>query len=106
MVDEKLRAAIAQYCEERGLEGDELPLLFDNHAYDRSIVGISTDGRIVYNLGTMVAELMDDEGWSYEEAIEWLDYNTLNAHISNGKAPLIVDLSRDDLLERYGEVGA
>ena len=60
----------------------ELPedaIVFDNMSYDGSIVGVTTDGRVVYDYDKMVEELMEDEGWSYEEAAEWIDYNTIRA---------------------------
>lgn len=108
MVDAKLRKLIAAYCDDHGLEGDDAPLLFDNHAYDGSIVGITTDGRVVYDYETMITELMEDEGWSEGDAVEWLDYNTLRAlpyaESQGGKAPVILEFAgRKALEERYGE---
>lgn len=61
---------------------DELPedaIVFDNMSYDGSIVGVTTDGRVVYDYDKMVEELMQDEEWSYEDAAEWIDYNTIRA---------------------------
>ena len=61
---------------------DELPedaIVFDNMSYDSSIVGVTTDGRVVYDYDKMVEELMEDEQWSYEDAVEWIDYNTIRA---------------------------
>lgn len=58
----------------------ELPedaILFDNMSYDGSIVGVTADGRVVYDYDMMVEELVHDEEWSYEEAAEWIDYNTI-----------------------------
>ena len=60
----------------------ELPedaIIFDNMSYDGSIVGVTTDGRVVYDYEKMVEELMCDEEWSYEEAAEWIDYNTIRS---------------------------
>ena len=60
----------------------ELPedaIVFDNMSYDGSIVGVTTDGRVVYDYDKMVEELMQDEEWSYEDAAEWIDYNTIRA---------------------------
>ena len=60
----------------------ELPddaIVFDNMAYDSSIIGITTDGRIVYDYDKMVDELMQDEDWSYEDAVDWIDYNTVRS---------------------------
>ena len=61
---------------------DELPedaIVFDNMSYDGSIIGVTTDGRVVYNYDMMVEELMQDEEWSYDDAVEWIDYNTIRA---------------------------
>ena len=61
---------------------NELPedvIVLDNMAYDSSIIGITTDGRIVYDYDSMVEELMSDEGWSYDDAADWIDYNTIRS---------------------------
>ena len=61
---------------------DELPedaIIFDNMSYDGSIIGVTTDDRVVYSYDKMVEELMQDEEWSYEDAVEWIDYNTIRA---------------------------
>ena len=47
---------------------EELPeeaIVFDNMSYDSSIVGVTTDGRVVYDYNKMIEELMQDEEWSY-----------------------------------------
>lgn len=61
---------------------EELPedaIVFDNMSYDGSIIGVTTDGRVVYDFDKMVEELMQDEEWSYEDAVEWIEYNTIRA---------------------------
>lgn len=68
-------------------------LVFDNHAYDNSIIGVTLDGRVVYGYEPMVNELMTDEGWDELDAIEWIEYNTIRAIPYCGeKAPIIVYL--------------
>ena len=60
----------------------ELPedaIVFDNMSYDGSIVGVTTDGRVVYDYDKMVEELMQDEQCSYEDAADWIDYNTIRS---------------------------
>jgi hypothetical protein len=60
-------------------------------SYDGSIVGVTTDGRVVYDYDKMVEELMSEEGWSYEEAAEWIDYNTIRSIPYAGPgAPIIM----------------
>ena len=72
----------------------ELPedaIVFDNMSYDGSIVGVTTDGRVVYDYDKMVEELMEDEGWSYEDSAEWICYNTIRALPYSGEnAPIIM----------------
>lgn len=61
---------------------EELPedaIVFDNMSYDGSIIGVTTDGRVVYDYNKMIEELMQDEEWSYEDAVEWIEYNTIRA---------------------------
>ena len=72
----------------------ELPedaIVFDNMSYDGSIVGVTTDGRVVYDYDKMIEELMSEEGWSYEDAAEWIDYNTIRSIPYAGPgAPIIM----------------
>lgn len=72
----------------------ELPeeaIVFDNASYDGSIVGVTTDGRVVYDYDKMIEELMQDEEWSYEDAAEWIDYNTIRSLPYAGyNAPIIM----------------
>ena len=73
---------------------EELPedaIVFDNMSYDRSIIGITTDGRVVYDYDKMIIEIMEDEEWSYEDSAEWIDYNTIRALPYAGEnAPIIM----------------
>lgn len=59
---------------ERGYEGTAY---FENPDYISAIEGISEDGRVVYNFEKMVQHLMDEDGMEYEEAVEFIDYNTI-----------------------------
>jgi hypothetical protein len=58
----------------------ELPedaLVFDNLAYDNAIIGVTIDDRVVYDYDKMIEDLVASEGFTLEEAIEWIDYNTI-----------------------------
>lgn len=102
MRDESIRNCITAYAEENGFEDGVV--LFDNHAYDKSIIGLTEDGRAIYDEDKMIQELMDDEGWSEEDAIEWLDYNTYRAIPYAGERAPIITHSMNSLKERYGEI--
>lgn len=59
---------------------EELPedaLVFDNLAYDSAIIGVTTDDRVVYDYDKMVEDLVVNENFTLEEAMEWIDYNTI-----------------------------
>ena len=50
-----------------------------NYSYDDALVGVSEDGRAIYDYHKMVEWLMNEEGFSDEEAVEWIETNTLRA---------------------------
>lgn len=53
---------------------------------------MTEDGRAVYDYGRMVEWLMDTEGWSFEDAAEWVDYNTIRALPYMGEdAPIVMN---------------
>lgn len=67
-------------------------IVLDDESYDNSIIGVTLDGRIIYDYDLMIEELMQDDDCSMEEAIDWIEYNTLRAipYMGN-KAPVIVN---------------
>ncbi len=104
MKDESLRKAIAEMADD--LEFDDM-IILDDHAYDKSIVGVTEDGRLVYDYSSMVEEYMEDEACDDVDAEEWLTYNTLRAIPYMGDhAPIVVNLNREDILDRYGDAQA
>lgn len=73
--------------------GYEDLLVFDCPDYDDAIIGVTTDDRVVYSYDLMVKQLMKDENWTEEEAVEWIEYNTVRALDYMGdNAPIIVTL--------------
>ncbi len=65
-------------------------IVFENPDYVSAFVGVSNDGRAIYNYEYMIAHLVE-EGMTYEEAIEFIDYNTIGALPYMGaKAPIIL----------------
>lgn len=68
-------------------------IVFENPDYVSAFVGISNDGRAVYDYKYMVAHLILEEGMSDEEAIEFIEYNTIRAlHYMGEKSPIIISL--------------
>lgn len=58
--------------------------------YSGAVVGVSDDGRVVYSYTLMVQCLMD-KGMGEDEAMEFIDYNTIRALPYAGrKSPILV----------------
>lgn len=79
-------------AEERLLEYgyDGVKYLVDE-GYDDALIGVSEDGRAIYDFDKMVAWLVDKYGWTDDESIEWIEVNTLRALPYFGdKAPIIM----------------
>jgi hypothetical protein len=66
-------------------------IVFDNPSFDDSIIGVTIDDRIIYSYEWMVREYMEDENCSEDDAIDWVEYNTIRTIPYIGEyAPMIV----------------
>lgn len=81
--------------------GFEDAIVFDNPSYDDAIIGTSHDDRVVYSFEKMVECLMNDDGMSYEEAVEFIEYNTIRAIPYFGPNAPIVLMNEDQI--SFGE---
>lgn len=62
-----------------------------NESYDDALIGVSEDGRAIYDFDKMVDWLIEKYGWSDTESIEWIEYNTIRALPYFGEgAPIIM----------------
>lgn len=71
---------------------DEQIIVFDNPNFDNSIIGISYDNRVIYDYQLMVQDLMQQDNIEEEDAIDFIDYNTLRSldYIDNGPIILFI----------------
>ena len=70
--------------------GYEDTVLFENPDYLSAITGISDTGRLIYSYEKMVEHLMKEDEMEEEDAIEFIDYNTIRALPYMGdNAPII-----------------
>ena len=68
-------------------------LILENYSYDDALVGVTEDGRAVYDFNKMVAWLVETEGFTEEAAIEWIEYNTIRALPYLGdQAPIVIHM--------------
>ena len=59
--------------------GYEDVVIFQNYSYDDALIGVSEGGRAIYDYDIMVEWLIQTDGFTEEEAVEWIDYNTIRA---------------------------
>lgn len=70
---------------------DDDALVFDNPAYDNSIIGQTFDGRAIYDVEAMAEELAADDEITIEEAMDFIDYNAIRSlPYAGDKAPVVV----------------
>ena len=72
--------------------------ILNNPAFDNSIVGISTEGRAIYNLDKMIEEFMKDNNCTCEEAIDYIQYNTIRAAEYYSDGPIIIVATIENIL--------
>jgi hypothetical protein len=71
--------------------GYEDVMVLSNYSYDDALIGVTEDNRAVYDFDLMVEWLVQHEGFSEEDAVEWIEYNTLRALPYAGEtAPIIM----------------
>lgn len=71
------------------LEYEDVVIL-ENPDYDSAIIGVSEDRRVIYDFDKMVEHLMETDGMTDEEAIEFIEYNTIRALPYFQNAPIIM----------------
>lgn len=79
--------------------GLEESVVFESPDYEDAIIGWDENsGRIIYDYEKMVECLMNEDGMEYEEAAEFIDYNTVRACPYMGeRAPIILKSIEDYL---------
>ena len=95
-MDKKTDQAQVMTAEERLIEaGYDDVMTFTGYTYDDALVGVTEDNRAVYDYDKMVAWLMEKEGWSMEDAAEWIEYNTIRAlDYAGPEAPVVMTMLR------------
>ena len=70
--------------------GYEDSVVFENPDYDPAIVGVTDDGRVVYDIDLMVEYLVETDGMSEIEAIDFIEYNTIRSLPYIENAPVVM----------------
>lgn len=73
--------------------GYEETIVFDNPSYVTAAVGVTDDGRVVYDYDLMVDYLVGTDNMEPDEAMEFIDYNTIRAIPYFGdNAPIVIHM--------------
>lgn len=71
--------------------GHDEAVIFDGPDYDEAIVGVTDEGRVIYNYDKMVHCLRAFHDMTEEEAVDFIDYNTIRSLPYAGEnAPIIM----------------
>ncbi len=72
-------------------QGFEDFIIFENPDYDSAIIGITEDNQVVYDYDKMIEYLIQEDDMSYEEAVDFISYNTIRSLPYAGEgAPIIM----------------
>lgn len=74
----------------RNNEYEDVEYLTD-FSYDTALIGVTDDNRAVYDFNKMVEWLIETQNFTDEEAIEWIEENTIRALPYFGQdAPIVM----------------
>ena len=79
-------------------------VVFEHPSYDEAIIGIDSNERVVYDFEQMAECLMKDDGMSYEDAVEFIEYNTIRALPYIPNSPIVMyglDEYKDEFVTEY-----
>lgn len=65
-------------------------IVFEHPSYDEAIIGVDSNERVVYDFEQMAECLMKDDGMSYEDAVEFIEYNTIRALPYMPNSPIVM----------------
>ena len=83
-MNQKIRSALCDM-------GQDEAVVFDGLDFDDAIRGVTDEGQVVYDYNAMVRSLMQQDGITEEEAIEFIEYNTIRSIPYAGEnAPIIM----------------
>ena len=74
---------------------------FVNPSFDKAIIGVSHDNRLIYDYELMIEDYMKQHNCDSEEAIEWIEFNTIRSLPYVENSPIIMSerVYQNDILE-------
>lgn len=85
---------ILDILKERLTDGGFTSIVLEEPAYETAIIGITDEGAVVYDYDKMIQYLVDKDGMTDEDAIDFISYNTIRAipymNMEGAVKPIIV----------------
>ena len=75
--------------------------------FDAAIIGLDTSNevfRVVYDKDKMIEILIESDDMSYEDAIEYLEYNVFNTYMGEGTPIYVHGGSHERILELMSQL--
>ena len=54
-------------------------VIFEPPDYDEVLIGVSSSNRAIYDYDKMIECLMKKQNWTLEQALEWIEFNTIGS---------------------------
>ncbi len=85
MAEKKINVGVDALADEMGVD---LLRLDPADVYDPAIIGLveraGGESFLLYDRNKVIRQTMEHEGMSYEDAVEWHEYNTFDAWLGDG----------------------
>ena len=80
---------VPEHLRELGYDPEEI-IYFINPSYDSAFIGVSTDNRAIYDFELMVRYLVKEDQMTEEEAVEFIQYNTIRSLPWVKNSPIVI----------------
>lgn len=99
-VDDKWRGEYEELKTDKDFKEEYMPLLVDSEAdptglkcysgADDKIIGVIDGVRLAYTYEGMIEHFIEENGWTYEESMDWVEHNVLGTTSHNNEMYPIV----------------
>lgn len=92
MMDNAIFNTVEELCEYLEAQEHTDTVFFESPSFVKAITGITESGQLIYDYNLMITAAMEENDWTEEDAIEWIEYNTLRSIPYMGNMHPIVSL--------------
>ena len=70
---------------------------FVEPSFENAIIGVSHDDRLIYSYDLMIKDYVDQYNCDVEEAIDWIEFNTIRSLPYYENSPIILMEVKDEI---------